>query len=158
MTSLYWSQPLSGVLCTQNSDFMTRITSLYGSQTSPVDLCMQNSELSTKQGVCMGPSLHLPFLYTKSDFMTRKTSLYGSLISPVDLCMHNNVRSTRITSLYGSQHSSGLFACKTACLEPELQISMCRSPDLWFCAFKTATLGPKLQVSMGPRSHLWFLC
>ena len=40
---------------------------------------------------------------------------------------------TRITSLYRSQPSSVVFACKTA------------------------TLGPELQVSMGPRPHLGFL-
>ena len=46
--------------------------------------------------------------------------------------MKNNVISIRNTSLYGSQPSFVVFACKTA------------------------TSGPELQVSMGPRPHLCF--
>ena len=46
--------------------------------------------------------------------------------------MQNKVISIRITSLYGTQPSSVVFACKTA------------------------TLGPELLVSMGPRPHLCF--
>ena len=38
----------------------------------------------------------------------------------------------RITSLYGSQASPVVYACKTA------------------------TLGPEIQVSIGPRPHQWF--
>ena len=71
--------------------------------------------------------------------------------------MQNNVISIRITSLYGSQPSSVDFACKTATLAQELQVSMGPRPHLWFFAFKTAALTPELQVSMGPRPHLWFL-
>ena len=70
--------------------------------------------------------------------------------------MQNNVISLRKTSLYGSLPSSAVFACQTAALEPELQVSMVPSPHLWFFAFKTASLAPELQVSMGPSSHLWF--
>ena len=68
--------------------------------------------------------------------------------------MQNNVISIRITSLYGSQPSSVVFACKTANLGSELQVSIGPSPHLSFCAYKTATLGPDLQVSMGPSPHL----
>ena len=71
--------------------------------------------------------------------------------------MQNNVISIRITSLYGSQLSSGVFACKTATLRPELQVSIGLIPQLWFFAFKTATLAPELHVSMGASPHLWFL-
>ena len=46
--------------------------------------------------------------------------------------MQNSMPSFR-TSLYGSQHSSVVFACKTA------------------------SFGPELHVSMGPSHHLWFL-
>ena len=70
--------------------------------------------------------------------------------------MQNIVISIRITSLYGSQPSSVVFACKTARLGPELHISMGPSSHLWFFAFKTATLAPELQVFMGPSPHLWF--
>ena len=68
--------------------------------------------------------------------------------------MQNNVISITITSLYGSQLSFVVFACKTATLGPELQVSMGRRPHQWFFAFKTATLAPELQVSKGPRPHL----
>ena len=71
--------------------------------------------------------------------------------------MQNNVISIRKTSLYGSQPSSVIFACKTATLGPELQVSMGPRPHLWFFAFKTATLAPELQVSIGASPHLWFL-
>ena len=58
--------------------------------------------------------------------------------------MQNNVISTRIASLYGSQPSFAVFACKTGTLGPELQVSMGRRPHQWFFAFKTATLAPEL--------------
>ena len=68
--------------------------------------------------------------------------------------MQNNVISIRITSLYGSQSSSVVFACKTGTFGSELQVSMGPRPHLWFFAFKTAALEPELQVSMGPRLRL----
>ena len=70
--------------------------------------------------------------------------------------MQNNLISIGKTSLYGSLPSSAVFACQTAALGPELQVSMGPSPHLLFFAFKTAYLAPELQVSMGPSSHLWF--
>ena len=71
--------------------------------------------------------------------------------------MQNNVISIRNTSLYRSQPSSVVFACKTMTLGPELQVSMGPKPHLCFFAFKTAALAPELQVSMCPSPHLWFL-
>ena len=70
--------------------------------------------------------------------------------------MKNNVVSIRITSLYGSQPAFLLFACKTATLGPELQVSMSLRSHLSFCAFKTATLESELLVAMGPRLRLLF--
>ena len=70
--------------------------------------------------------------------------------------MQNSDFSIRNTSLYGSQPSSVAFACKTATVGPELQVSMGPIPHLWFFAFKTATLAPELQVSMRPSPHLLF--
>ena len=72
------------------------------------------------------------------------------------LCIQNSDFSIRITSLYGCQPSFVAFAWKTATLGQELQVSMCPSPHLWFCAITTATLWPELIVSMGPRPHLSF--
>ena len=70
--------------------------------------------------------------------------------------MQNNVISIRITSLYGSQPSSVVFAGKTETLGPELQYSKGPRPHLWCSIFKTASLVPELQVSMDPRPHLCF--
>ena len=70
--------------------------------------------------------------------------------------MQNSGFWIRITSLYGSQPSFVAFACKTATLGPELQVSMGPRLHLWFFAFKTVTLAPELQVSMGASPHLWF--
>ena len=82
------------------------------------------------------------------------TLAYCSQPSFVVLCVQNSDFSIRITSLYGSQLSSAFFACKTATLAPESQVSMGPRPHLWFYAFKTATIAPELQVSMGPRLRL----
>ena len=95
------------------------------------------------------------------------------------LCMQNNVISIRITSLYWSQPSSVVFACKTAsfeselhfsmspglrllicecktvCLDPERRLSIGPSLNLWFCMFKTAPLASELIFSMGPSPPLW---
>ena len=87
---------------------------------------------------------------------TRITSHHVSHIPPVFLCLQNNVNSIRNTSLYGSQPSFVVFACKTASLGPELQVTMGRRTHLWFFTIKTATLAPELQVTMGPSPPLWF--
>ena len=71
--------------------------------------------------------------------------------------MQNNVINIRNTSLYGSLPSSAVFACETATLGPELQVSIGPRPHLWCFVLKAATLAPELQVSMGPSPHLWFL-
>ena len=105
-----WVPALIWGFCMQNSDFWITITSLYESQTSPIDLWMQKSVLRS-----------------------RMTLVYWSQPLSVVLCIQNNDFKIRISSLYGSQPSSVVFACKTA------------------------TLGPELQVSTGPRLHLWFL-
>ena len=112
MTIVYWSQPSSVVLCIQNSDFSFRISSLFWSQTSPVDLWMQNSVLTS-----------------------RMTLVYWSQPSSVVLCIQNSIFSIRITSINGSQSSFVAFACKTASLGPELQVSMGPRPHLWLFAF-----------------------
>ena len=70
--------------------------------------------------------------------------------------MQNNENSIRISSLYGTQPSSVVFAFKTTALGPESGVSMGPRLHLWFFALKTATLAPELQVSMGPSPHLLF--
>ena len=70
--------------------------------------------------------------------------------------MQNNVIIIRITSLYGTQLAFVVFACKTATLEPQLEVSNGPRPHLWFFTFKTVALAPELRVSIGPSPHLWF--
>ena len=70
--------------------------------------------------------------------------------------MQNNVIRIRNTSIYGSQPLFVIFACKTATLGTELQVSVGPRPHLWFFVFKTESLAPELQVTMVPSPHLWF--
>ena len=57
--------------------------------------------------------------------------------------MQNNVISIRITSLYGSQPLSVVFACKTATFGSELQVSMGPRIRLLICERKIAFLDPE---------------
>ena len=57
--------------------------------------------------------------------------------------MQNNVIRIRITSFYGSQPLSVVFACKTATFGSELQVSMCPRLRLLICERKTACLEPE---------------
>ena len=72
-------------------------------------------------------------------------------------CNQNGDFSTRIASLCGSQPSFVAFACKTATLGPELQVSMGPRPHPFLFSIKTAPLAAEVQVSIGPSPHLWFL-
>ena len=104
----------------------------------------------------MDPSAQLGLLHAKQRLLDPNIK---SLWVPDITCrfVHaKSVISTRITSLYGSQPSSVVFACKTATFGPEIQVSMGTRPHLSFCACKTATFGTELQVSMGSSRHLWF--
>ena len=106
--------------------------------------------------VSLGPSPHLWFLHASQRLLDQN---YKSLWVPdltYGLFIQNSDFSTRIATLNGTQPSSVVFACKTATLGPELQVSMGPRPHLWFFAFETATLVPELQVSIGNNPHLWF--
>ena len=115
-------------------DFSIRITSLYWSQPSFVAFACKTATLEPKLQVsmCSRPQLCF-FCIQNSDVSTRIASLYWSQHSSVVLSIQNSAFSIRINSLYGSQPSFVAFACKTA------------------------TLGTELQVTMDPRSHLCFL-
>ena len=71
--------------------------------------------------------------------------------------MENSNFSTWITSLYWSQPSSEVFACKPTTFGPKLHVSIGPRYHLSFCACNTAWLAPELLVSMGPNPYLWFL-
>ena len=154
IASLHRSQPSSVVFACKRATFgselqvsighrlrlliSTRITSLHGSQTSPVVLCFQNSVIrSWMTFVYWSHPSSVVLCIHNRDFSIRITGLHGSLTSPVVLCIQNNVRNT---SLYGSQPSSVVFACKTATLAPELQVSMGPSPHLWILRAKQGLL------------------
>ena len=114
--------------------------------------------------VSMGASLHVWFLDAKQRPMDRNNK---SLWVPVITCrfvrakqrdLHQNNKSiwvpvlicyfciknsafwTRISSLYGSQPLSVVFALKTAHFGPEFQVSMGPSPHLWFLYAKQRIL------------------
>ena len=140
ITTLYGFQPSSVVLCIQNGDFRTRITSLYGSQTWPVIFCMQSACLASESLVSMGPRPHRWFWHAKQRLLDLN---YNSLWVPDLTCdfVHAiSVPSIRITSLYGSQTSSVVLACKTETFGPELQFAMGLRPQLSFGVCKTAWL------------------
>ena len=82
------------------------------------------------------------------------TLVYWSQLSSVVLCVQNRDFSIRNTGLYGSQPSFVAFACKTASLGLELQVSTGRTTHLWFCAFTTASLASELLVPIGPSLRL----
>ena len=134
ITSLYWLQPSSVLLCMQNSDFRTTLTSLYGSQTSSVVLSTHNTVLNT-----------------------RIKRLYLFQPSPVVLCMQNSDFRARIRGPCGSKTPPVGFACKTAPSGPEWQVSIGPRHDLSFWACTTACLESELLVSMGPSPYLWLL-
>ena len=71
----------------------------------------------------MGPSPHLWFLHAKQRLLDQNCkSLWVPDLTYV-FCMQNSVISIRITSLYGSQPLSVVYACKTAILASELLVS-----------------------------------
>ena len=147
IASLYGSQPSSVVFACKTAPFGSELQVSMGPRPH-LSLCAcKTTSLASESLVSMCPSPHLWFLQAKQrlkdqnnkslwvpalicgfymqnrDFWMTITSLYGSQTSPVDLCMQINVISIRNTSLYKSQPSSVGFACKTAPLGPELQVS-----------------------------------
>ena len=138
MTLAYWSQPSSGVLCIQNSDFSIRITSLSGSQSSFVDFACKTATLGPELQVSMGPRPNLCFLHSKQRLWHQNCKSLWVQDLTCRFVHEKNVIRITITSLYGSQPSFVVFACTTATLRPELQVSIGPRPHLLFCACKTA--------------------
>ena len=127
----------------QISDFWARINSLYGFQTSPVDLCKKNIAISTRiDSLYRSQTSPVDLCKKNMVICTRINGLYGSQTSPVDLSTQNIVISTRNTSLDGSQTSPVDMCMLTACLPPELIVSMGPRPHQSICANKTACLAP----------------
>ena len=143
ITSLWGSQISRVILGTQNSVLSIRINSLYGSQHSSVvyacktatfgsnlqvskvirphqSFCTGNTTcLASELLVSMGPSPYVWFLDAKQRLLNRNNK---SLMVPDITCCFVRAKqrdSTWITSLYGFQPSSVVFACKTATFGPE---------------------------------------
>ena len=116
----------------------------------------KRATLGLELQVSVGPRPHMWILHAKQRLLDQNNKSLWYQTWPVVLCMYKSVLSIRITSLYGSQHSSVVFACKTETFGTELQVSIGPRPHLSFCACKTAWLASELLVSMGPSSNLWF--
>ena len=113
--------------------------------------------LASEWLVSMGPSPHLWFLDAKQRLLDQNNKSLWVPDITCRFCTQNRVISSRITSLYGSQLSYVVFACKTATFGPNLQVSMGTRPHLSFCAWKTVWLASEWLVSMGPSPHMLFL-
>ena len=83
----------------------------------------KTATLATELKVSLGSSPHLWFLHTKYRLLDQKYESPGIPDLTCSLCMQNSVISTRINSLYESQHSFVVFPFKTATLATELQVS-----------------------------------
>ena len=113
--SLNGSQPPSVVLCTQNSEFSTRITILHGPRFHLWFCACKTAWLAPEWLVSKGPSPHLWFCSFKTATLPPELQ--------VTMCP-----SPRLW----------ICECKTAFLAPEWQVYMGFSQHLWFCACKTA--------------------
>ena len=79
----------------------------------------------------MGPRPHLSLRACKTKRLTSELQVsMGPRPHLLFFCFHNGVIMSRINSLYESQPSSVVFACKTTTLGPELQVSTV--PDLTY--------------------------
>ena len=130
-----------------------------------LSFCARNTAwLAPELLVSMGPNPYLWFLHSKQrpldsnnkslrvpDITCRFVHAiqryqhrnYLSLWVPTLICgywMPNSEFWPRISSLYGIQSSSAVFACQTTSFGPELQVSMCPSPFLWFLHAKQRLL------------------
>ena len=108
----------------QNNPISIRITSLYGSQPSSVVIASKTATFGTELQVSMGPRHRLLICACET----------AQIAPESPWVQHLSLYSIR------SQPSSVVFACKTATLGPELQVSMGPSSLLWFCALTTAEL------------------
>ena len=151
---LYESQSSPVIFCMQISDFSTWNTSLYWSQPSSVVFACKTATFGPAYKSLWAPDITCRFVHAKQ----RDEHLnYLSLCVPAlicGFCMQNSAFWTRITSLHGSQTSSVI---QNMDFWTSIQVSMGTRNNLSFCACKTAWLAPEVPVSMCPSPHLWFL-
>ena len=116
---------------------------------------MQNCAFWSRISVSLGPSPDLQFLHAKQRVLDQnyKSLWVPDLTSP--FCMQNSLICTRISSLYGFQHSSVVMSTHNSVLNTIDYIGS--NSHLSFCACKSVWLAPELLDSMGPSPHVWFL-
>ena len=111
ITSLYGSQPISVVFAFKTATFGPELYVAIGTRPHPSFWACKTSWLVPEILVSMGHSRHLWFLHAKQRLLDQN---YKTLLG-----LDHSVLSTRITSLYWSQLSSVVFACKTETFGPE---------------------------------------
>ena len=137
---LYGSQPLSVVFGSTTATFGAELQVSMGPRHDLSFCGCKTTWLASEVLVSMGPSPHVWFLDAKQRLLDQNKK---SLRVPGKSChfVHGNSNfSTWITSVYVSQLSSVVFACKTAHFGPEFQGSMGPSPHLRFLHAKQRVL------------------
>ena len=179
ITSLYASQPLSVLLCMQNSDFWTSIQVSMDTR-HPLSFCAcKTSGLAPELLVPMGSNPHLCFFHAKQGPLDQDTSLYGFQNSHVVLCMQTACLASELlvcmvprphlwiltakqrlldqhTSLYGYQTSPVVLCMQNSVISTRITSLYGSLPSTVVFACKTVTFGPDLKVPVVPRHDLSF--
>ena len=137
---LYGSQPLSVVFGSTTATFGAELQVSMGPRYDLSFCECKTAWVASEVLVSMGPSPHVWFLDAKQWLLEQNNKSLRVPDKAVVLCMENSNFSTWITSLYVSQPSSVVFACKTAHFGPEFQVSMGPSPHLRFLHAKQRVL------------------
>ena len=157
ITCLYWSQPLSVVFECKTATFGAELQVSMGPRHDLSFCACRRAWLATELLVSIGPCPHLRFLHSNQRLLDQNCMPLWVPEITRDFLHGNSLPSIRITSLYWSQLSSEVFACKPATFGPKLHVSMGPRNHLWFSAWKIAYLASELLVSICPSPHLWFL-
>ena len=157
ITSLCGSQTSPVIFYMQNGVPSIRNTSLQGSHPSRVVFGRKTATYGPDKQVSMGPRHDLSLCECKTAWFASDLLVSMSQTKHVILCMENSNFSTWITSLYVSLPSCVVFGYNRATFGPEKQVSISPRHNLSLCACKIAWLAPELLVSMCPNPHLWFL-
>ena len=100
-------------------------------------------------------------MYKSSDFSDQNLQVcVGPRHSPVDvLCIAKQwLYDQNYKSVWAPALTLWFCANKTACLAPDLLVSMAPSPHLWFCANKTACFCTKITSLYGSQTSPVDLC
>ena len=125
----------------QNSDFWTSIQVSMSTRHNLSFCACKTAWWAPELPVSMCPSSHLWVLHAKQRILDQnyKSPWVPDLIC--GFCMQNIDFWTGIQVSMGTRHNLSFCACKTAWLAPELPVSMCPSPRLWFLHAKQRPQG-----------------